>query len=174
MPNKWFKNSWKVSTPKELIFMSFVSNLKKRVIPIILVKDYQVVKSRNFKDFRIFGNLEQTITVFNTRNVDEIVILDIDASKKKLKVNLEYLNILSKNNIMPLSYGGINSIEDIELCLKHGCDKIVLNTKAIQNIEFVKKASDIFGSQCITCSIDYKVKNNNLKIFSHSGLNTDQ
>ena len=59
------------------------SNLKKRIIPIILVKDYQVVKSRQFKDFRTFGNLEQTINVFNNRNVDEIIILDIDASKKK-------------------------------------------------------------------------------------------
>jgi|MDSV01.3.fsa_nt_gb imidazole glycerol-phosphate synthase subunit HisF len=152
-----------------------ISNLKKRIIPIILVKDYQVVKSRKFGDYRVFGNLEQTINVFNNRNVDEIIILDIDASKKKQSINLEILNILSKNNIMPLSYGGgISSIEDIELCLKHGCDKIVLNTKALQNIEFVKKASDIFGSQCITCSIDYKVTNNDLKIFSHSGLNTDR
>ena len=62
---------------------NFRSNLKKRIIPIILVKDYQVVKSRNFSDYRVFGNLEQTINVFNNRNVDEIVILDIDSSKKK-------------------------------------------------------------------------------------------
>lgn len=151
-----------------------ISNLKKRIIPIILVKDYQVVKSRKFSDYRVFGNLEQTINVFNNRNVDEIIILDIDASKKKQSINLEILNILSKNNIMPLSYGGgINSIKDIELCLKYGCDKIVLNTKALKNIKFVKEASDIFGSQCITCSIDYKVKNNDLEIFSHSGIDTD-
>ena len=60
------------------------TNLKKRIIPIILVKNYQVVKSRNFSDFRVFGNLEQTINVFNNRNVDEIIILDIDSSKKKI------------------------------------------------------------------------------------------
>ena len=59
------------------------TNLKKRVIPIILFSNYQVVKSKEFKDFRIFGNLEQTINVFNNRNVDEIIVLDIDASKKK-------------------------------------------------------------------------------------------
>jgi cyclase len=155
--------------------MSFVSNLKKRVIPIILVKDYQVVKSRNFKDFRIFGNLEQTITVFNTRNVDEIVILDIDASKKKLKVNLEYLNILSKNNIMPLSYGGgISTIKDIELCLKHGCDKVVINSQSLKDILFIKEASSVFGKQCIICSVDYIFDEKELKVFSHSNLNTDQ
>ncbi len=67
------------------------TNLKKRVIPIILFSNYQVVKSKEFKDFRIFGNLEQTINVFNNRNVDEIIVLDIDASKKKTKINLDVL-----------------------------------------------------------------------------------
>ena len=149
------------------------SNLKKRIIPIILVKDYQVVKSRQFKDFRTFGNLEQTINVFNNRNVDEIIILDIDASKKEKKINLEILSILSKNNIMPLSFGGgINSIRDIELCLKHGCDKVVINSTSIKNIQFIKEASKVFGKHCIVCSIDYKFENNELKIYSHSGLNT--
>lgn len=154
---------------------SFTSNLKKRVIPVILVKDYQVVKSRNFDDFRIFGNLEQTITVFNTRNVDEIIILDIDASKKNLKVNLDYLNILSKNNIMPLSYGGgISSIKDIELCLKHGCDKVVINSQSLKDITFIKEASSVFGKQCIICSIDYIFDGKEFTIFSHSNLKTNQ
>ena len=96
--------------------IDFKTNLKKRIIPIILVKDHQVVKSRNFYDYRVFGNLEQTINVFNNRNVDEIIILDIDSSKKKTGVNIEILNILSKNNIMPLSFGGgISSLKDIEM-----------------------------------------------------------
>ncbi len=154
---------------------NYDSNLKKRIIPIILVKDYQVVKSRNFKDFRTFGNLEQTINVFNNRNVDEIIILDIDASKKNLEINLEILSILSKNNIMPLSYGGgISSIKDIELCLKHGCDKVVINSKSLQNINFIKEASSVFGKQCIVCSIDYMFDGQNFQIFSHSGVNTNK
>jgi cyclase len=154
---------------------NFRSNLKKRIIPIILVKDYQVVKSRNFSDYRVFGNLEQTINVFNNRNVDEIVILDIDSSKKKTGVNIEILNILSKNNIMPLAYGGgISSIKDIELCLKHGCDKVVINTQALKDINFIRKASSIYGSQCIVCSIDYKFYNKNFQIFSHSKINTNK
>tara|TARA_Y100000746_G_scaffold220801_1_gene219652 strand:+ start:450 stop:1223 length:774 start_codon:yes stop_codon:yes gene_type:complete len=151
------------------------TNLKKRIIPIILVKDYQVVKSRQFRDFRTFGNLEQTINVFNNRNVDEIIILDIDASKKQTKINLEILSILSKNNIMPLSFGGgINSIKDIELCLKHGCDKVVINSNCIKNINFIKEASTVFGKQCIICSIDYKFENNKFRIYSHSKLNTEK
>ena len=73
--------------------------------------------------------------------MNEIIILDIDASKNEKKVNLEILGILSKNNIMPLSFGGgINSIKDIELCLKHGCDKVVINSTSINNIKFIKRS----------------------------------
>lgn len=175
MSNKWLKNFRKVFKFKKLIMENFISNIKKRVIPIILVKDYQVVKSRNFGDFRIFGNLEQTIAVFNTRNVDEIVILDIDASKKNSKVNLDYLNILSKNNIMPLSFGGgISTIKEIELCLKHGCDKVVINSKSLKDISFIKEASSVFGKQCIICSIDYEFDGQDFKLFSHSNLEINQ
>ena len=109
------------------------TNLKKRVIPIILFSNYQVVKSREFKDYRVLGNLEQTINVFNHRNVDEIIIVDIEASKIKSKINLEVLKILSKNSLMPLSYGGgIQTIEDIQKCLELGCDKVVINSPIYQ------------------------------------------
>ena len=57
------------------------SSLKKRVIPVILIDKFQVVTSKNFSDYRTFGNIEQTIEVFNRRNVDEIIILDITSSK---------------------------------------------------------------------------------------------
>ncbi len=147
------------------------TNLKKRVIPIILFSNYQVVKSKEFKDFRIFGNLEQTINVFNNRNVDEIIVLDIDASKKKTKINLDVLKILSRNTLMPFSYGGgIQTIDDIQQCLIYGCDKVIINTKCLQKIEFIKEASRSFGSQCIVASVDYKVTNENkYEIFSHAG-----
>jgi len=104
--------------------------LKKRIIPVILYSNYEIVKSLKFKDYRLFGNLEQTISVFNSRNVDEIIILDIDASKKKISINTEVLKILSQESIMPLTYGGgIKSSKDIEVCLKNGCDKVSINTK---------------------------------------------
>ena len=151
-----------------------ISTLKKRVIPIILFSNYQVVKSRQFSDYRVFGNLEQTISVFNQRNVDEIIILDVDASKKNSGINLEVLKILSKDNIMPLAFGGgISKIEDIEKCLKFGCDKVIINTKSLIDSEFVSKASSIFGKQCIVVSVDYKlIGNNKWKVFSHTGLET--
>ena len=71
---------------------------------------------------------------------------------------------------MPFSYGGgIQTINDIKQSLIYGCDKVVINTKCLQNIEFVKEASKFFGSQCIVVSVDYKVTNENkYEIFSHS------
>ena len=152
-----------------------VTGLKKRVIPIILFSNYQVVKSREFKDYRVFGNLEQTINVFNQRNIDEIIVLDVESSKIKSKVNLEILKILSRSSLMPFSYGGgIQTIEDIQKCLISGCDKVVINSKCLKDIKFVYEASKVFGSQCIVVSVDYKVLNKDKwKIFSHIGLNTD-
>ena len=93
------------------------TDLKKRIIPIILINDYQVVTSRNFSDYRVFGNLEQTIEIFNRRDVDEIIVLDISSSKKKSLIDLNILKIMSKNTLMPFSYGGgIKNLNDIENC----------------------------------------------------------
>ncbi len=151
------------------------SGLKKRVIPVILFYNYQIVKSREFKDYRIFGNLEQTIAVFNQRKVDELVILDIGASKQKTGVNLMVLKTLSRNSIMPLTYGGgIHTIDEIQQCLSAGCDKVVINSECIQNPDFITKAANTFGSQCIVASIDYTTHGKKQwKVFSHSELPTD-
>ena len=153
---------------------SISTNLKKRIIPVILFSNFQVVKSREFKDYRTFGNLEQTISVFNHRNVDEIVVIDIEASKTKSGINLNVLKILSRNSIMPFSYGGgIQNIKDIEKCLKSGCDKVVINTQSLKNVKFVKEAAAVFGSQCIIISVDYKVlRKDKWEIYSHAGLQT--
>lgn len=151
------------------------SNLKKRVIPVILFLNYQIVKSRRFEDHRIFGNLEQTISVFNHRNVDEIVILDIGASKQGGGVNTGALEILSRNSTMPIAYGGgIQTLDEIERCLSAGCDKVVINSECIKNPEFIHKASKAFGAQCIVASVDYIAQGQgDWKVFSHSGLNAE-
>ena len=94
------------------------TRLAKRIIPLILFKDFQVVKSIQFSKFRVVGNFEQTIQVFNIRDVDEIIILDIEASKKNKEINIEVLKSLSKNANMPFSFGGgIKNLFDIEKSL---------------------------------------------------------
>ena len=152
--------------------MKIKTNLKTRFIPVIQYHNSQIVKSRSFEDYRTWGNLEMTVDVFNKRRVDELIIVDTSASKNKNPVpNLFVLKILSRNCLMPISYGGgIRSLEDIESCLKHGCDKVIINTHIIQNPDFLKDAVRCFGSQCIIVSLDYKIDNEeNHIIFNHSG-----
>jgi imidazole glycerol-phosphate synthase subunit HisF len=145
------------------------TNLKKRVIPVILVHNMQVVKSRGFSDYRVVGNLEQTIEVFNRRKVDEIIILDIGASKENTGVNLNILKLISRNTMMPLAYGGgVSSLDDIEKCLKSGCDKVVINNNALSDIGFLKRSMLNFGAQAIVSSIDYKKVEGEYKIYNHS------
>lgn len=149
--------------------MNIPTFLKKRIIPIILTSNYEVVKSLKFSDYRLFGNLEQTISLFNNRNVDEIIILDIDASKKKINLNTNILKILSRESIMPLTYGGgIQNLYDIENCLRHGCDKVSINSKFLTDKKFIKESVRVFGSQSIVASVDYKIVNNNFFIYSHA------
>lgn len=143
------------------------TKLKLRVIPQIQVNNFQVVKSKKFEDYRIIGNLEQNISVYNYRKVDEIVITDIGASKIGF-FNPKILKLLSKNSLMPITYGGgIDSINKIQECLLSGCDKVILNTVLFKNPDFIKEAVNYFGSQCIVASIDFKKIKNEYFIYCH-------
>jgi cyclase len=145
--------------------------LKHRVIPCVLLKDWQLTKSINFKDYRTIGHPKVTAKIYNIRNVDELIVLDIDASQTG-DINLTTLKDIADECFMPLTIGGgIKTIEDINSLLKIGADKISINSVAIQKPEFIKEASTIFGSQCIVVSIDvvkiedeYKIFNKNLGV----------
>lgn len=146
-----------------------ITNLKKRIIPSILVNNYHVVKSRLFQDHRIFGNLIQTVELFCKRKVDELVILDIDSSKKNLPIDDRILNLMTSNSLVPITYGGgIKTLFDIERCLKTGCEKVILNTILLENIQFLDEAVKNFGSQSIIVNLDIKSLNNEYRIFNHS------
>lgn len=145
------------------------TELTKRIIPLILFQDFHVVKSIQYSKFRVVGNFEQTIEVFNIRDVDEIIILDIEASKKNNEINIEVLESLSRNANMPFSFGGgIKNLFDIEKALKSGADKVIINNHAIDNVSFIKEASIQFGSQCIVTAVDYKINNHNFFLYSHT------
>ncbi len=129
--------------------------LKYRIIPCVLLKDWQLVKSIQFDRFRTIGNPTATVRVYNSRDVDELIVLDIDASLNKEDINLEVIEDMAQECFMPLTIGGgIKSIEDIRAVLNAGADKIAINTKAIEDPSFINKAASVFGSQCIVVSID--------------------
>ncbi|KAB7889773.1 glycosyl amidation-associated protein WbuZ [Poseidonibacter ostreae] len=141
--------------------------LKHRIIPCVLLKDWQLVKSIQFGSFRTIGHPTSTSRIYNARDVDELIVLDIDASMHNEEINTEIITDIANECFMPLTIGGgINSIDDIYKILNAGADKVSINTKAIQDKEFIKKASSIFGSQCIVCSIDVKKQDKTYKVYS--------
>jgi len=143
--------------------------LKHRVIPCVLLKDWQLVKSIGFEAYRTIGHPTSTARIYNARNVDELIVLDIDANLEDEEINTEIIKDIADECFMPLTIGGgIKTIEDIYTILDAGADKIAINTIALENLDFITKASKIFGSQCIVCSIDVKKINNAYKVFHKS------
>ena len=129
--------------------------LKKRIIPIVLLDGFSVLKTIKFEQRRNLGSPITVMRTYNTRNVDELILLDIDASKQGRSIDAFVIEELARECFMPLTVGGgITTIEDIEVLLRRGADKVCINTIAIKNPEFIRKASSIFGRQCITVSID--------------------
>lgn len=144
--------------------------LKTRIIPCVLLKNAQLVKSIGFKDFRTIGHLTPTMRIYNARNVDELIILDIDASKNG-QIDFESLEDLAKECFMPLTIGGgIKTLENIQDILNLGADKIAINSKALEDPSFITKAANRFGSQCIVCSIDVKRKDSRFCVYSKEKL----
>ncbi|EAI1583524.1 imidazole glycerol phosphate synthase subunit HisF [Campylobacter lari] len=136
--------------------------LKTRVIPCVLLKDGQLVKSINFNSFRTIGHLKSTARIYNARNVDELIILNLDE-----KIDFESLEDITNECFMPLSIGGgIKNLEDIKKILNIGADKISINSIALQNSNFIKEAANTFGSSCVVCSVDVKKDKNEFKVFN--------
>lgn len=146
--------------------------LRSRLIPCLLLKNRSLVKTTKFKNFKYIGDPSNTVKIFNELEVDEIMIFDIDASKKNNAPNFELIKDLSSECFMPLSYGGgINSIDHAKKLFDLGVEKIALNSSAINQPNLINQLSKIYGSQAIIGSID--VKRNlfgNRQVWSCSGL----
>lgn len=128
-----------------------------RVIPTLLIMDGQLVKSLNFKKYKYVGDPINALRIYNEKEVDEIIILDINASSNGFGPNFDLISSLAEEAFMPFSYGGgIKSMNQVESIFNLGCEKIILNTQAIHNTELVHEVSKRFGSQSVVISIDYK------------------
>ncbi|MDQ7822518.1 MAG: imidazole glycerol phosphate synthase cyclase subunit [Candidatus Eremiobacteraeota bacterium] len=144
--------------------------LRNRVIPIVLLVDYAVVKTIQFTTRRNLGNPVVIANIYENRKVDEIVFLDIDASKQGRGLDVDTINAVVEDCFMPITIGGgLRNCEDIEKALRAGADKVSLNSILLENMEFLKEAVSVFGSQCITVSIDVKKNcNNDYIVYSHA------
>lgn len=141
--------------------------LKHRVIPCVLLKDWQLVKSIQFSSFRTIGHPTATVRVYNARNVDELIVLDIDASLNNEPINTEIITDMANECFMPLTIGGgIKTLDDVRTVLNAGADKVSINSEAIKRPSFIKEIASVFGSQCVVCSIDIKKVDGLYRVFS--------
>lgn len=133
--------------------------LKNRVIPCLLLSNGGLVKTKKFKNGVYVGDPINAIRIFNEKEVDELVLLDIRASIERRGPNYDLLKEIASECFMPLGYGGgITSIDQIRILLRLGIEKVIINTALNYNPSFVKDAVTTFGSQAITASIDVRRK----------------
>lgn len=142
-----------------------------RIIPCLDVDNGRVVKGTNFVGLSDAGDPVEIAKRYNEEGADELTFLDISASHQGRETTLDMVKEVAKQLFIPLTVGGgIGKIEDIETLLLCGADKISINTAAIFNPDFVKSASEHFGSQCIVVAIDAKkTAENKWEIFTHGG-----
>lgn len=131
--------------------------LMPRIIPCLLLKNKGLVKTIKFKDPKYVGDPINAIRIFNEKEVDELIFLDIEASAKNNSPPFAMIGEIASECFMPVCYGGgIKKIEDIKKILNLGIEKVSISSYAVENPYFVKEASDIFGSQSIVVCIDVK------------------
>ena len=129
--------------------------LTKRIIPCLDVKDGRVVKGVNFVGLRDAGDPVEAAEAYSEQGADELTFLDITASSDNRGIILDVVAKTAERVFMPLTVGGgVREIADIRNLLNAGADKVSINTAAVQNPEFVRKAAERFGSQCIVVAID--------------------
>lgn len=131
--------------------------MRARVIPILLIEDYGLVKTINFKKRRYIGDPINTIRLFNEMEVDELVILDISNTKSNSEIDFEYIEEIVSNAFMPITYGGgIKNINHIERLILSGVEKVSINSTLLKDKSIITEASRKFGSQSLVAAIDVK------------------
>lgn len=131
--------------------------MRTRIIPLLLLKDESLVKTVKFKNFDYIGDPCNTIRIFNELEVDELIILDITASKEDKEPKYDLLKDIASECFMPLSYGGaIRSVEQARKIFNIGFEKICINSIAFDNLDILSAISQEFGAQAVIGSIDYK------------------
>lgn len=142
--------------------------LKKRIIPIVLLDGFSVLKTVKFDERRNLGSLITVLRTYNTRNVDELILLDIDASRDSRSIDAFTVQEVASECFMPLTVGGgLKTSDDIALILSKGADKVSLNSGALDNSKLIKEASRFFGSQSIVVSIDVVIESGEYHIFKN-------
>ena len=134
--------------------------LTKRIIPCLDIKDGRTVKGVNFVGLRDAGDPVELAKRYASEGADELVFLDISATEEKRKTLAKLvLQVAEQVNIPFTVGGGISSVEDVDILLQNGADKVSINSSAVKNPQLINDLSAKFGSQCVTVAIDAKQVN---------------
>jgi cyclase len=140
-----------------------------RVIPVLLLKDLGLVKTIQFQNPRYVGDPINAVKIFNAKEVNEIVFLDIQATRNHV-INFDMIKKISQECLTPLTYGGgVTSLDDIAKLFKIGIEKVAINTVALANPRLVTEASNVYGSQSVIASIDVKQVNGRYDVCVSNG-----
>lgn len=145
--------------------------LSKRIIPCLDVKDGRVVKGVNFVNLRDAGDPVEIARKYSDEGADEVCFLDITASHEERDTMIDVVERTAAEVFVPLTVGGgVRTIEDVRQLLLAGADKVSINTAAVNDPDFVKRASGRFGSQCIVVAIDARsVSPGKWEVYTHGG-----
>lgn len=145
--------------------------LKVRIIPTLLWKNVGLVKGMSFNSWRRVGTAMPAIKVYNTRQVDELIFLDITATQEGREPDYETIEELTAECFVPMTVGGgVRSLEHVKNLLRAGADKVAINSAAYEMPDLIREAANKFGSQCIVASIDVrKQQNGKYECYSRSG-----
>jgi len=144
--------------------------LTKRIIPCLDVKDGRTVKGTNFVNLRDAGDAVALAKIYSAEGADELVFLDITATNEKRKTLSELVKRVAAEINIPFTVGGgINTVEDIEILLSSGADKVSINTSAVKNPQILSEAAQNFGSQCVVLAIDAKRAGEGWEVFLNGG-----
>ncbi|MEO3434827.1 imidazole glycerol phosphate synthase subunit HisF [Inquilinus sp. CAU 1745] len=147
--------------------------LKARLIPCLDVKDGRVVKGVNFVDLKDAGDPVEQARIYDAAGADELTFLDITASSDNRAILHDVVARTAEQVFMPLTVGGgVRELEDIRRLLLAGADKVSINTAAVRTPDFVRRAAEKFGRQCIVVAIDAKRTGpGKWQVFTHGGRN---
>ena len=144
--------------------------LTKRIIPCLDVRDNDVVKGKNFVNLEYTGNPVELAKKYNEQGADELVFLDINASFEGRKTMIETVKKVAKEIFIPFTVGGgIKTLDEMDLLLSAGAEKVSINTSAIKNPNLISEASQRFGNQSIVVAIDAKKNNNGWEVVVKGG-----
>jgi len=144
--------------------------LKVRVIPTLLWKGFNLVKGQGFDSWRPVGAPLQAVKVYNTRDVDELMLFDITATLERRMADLAEIGSLTSECFVPLTVGGgVKNLETVKGMLRAGADKVSINSAAYEDMNRIEKTANAFGSQCVVASVDAKKNSQGYECLKASG-----